>query len=84
MPRSLNDREIDELIALAREWCELNAAYQLQCASGSMRRDADNAFQIRLSQLNKRIEAIKRGDVKPRRRHWIIPLAGYMQWKVAK
>ena len=84
MSRRLNDREIDELIALAREWCEVNATYQFQCAAIPMSRDADNAFQNQLDQLNRRIDALKRGDAKPRPRHWIIPLAGYMQWKVAK
>src|SRR5262249_48743425 len=88
--RGLSEKEIDELMDRARMSCEATAAYRMKSEAGCMSAEEEAAIRRYLDYLDVRIEALKCGRrPKPKvertpRRHKIIPLASYTQWRVAK
>jgi len=85
MKPEMTEREVNELVELARCWCETNAAYRAQSESATLRPGDHEAMRQYLNYLDVRIQAMKHGtEAKRGGKSKIIPLATYMSWRAAK
>jgi hypothetical protein len=83
MKRGLSEREIDELIKLARESCEASADYRTRLHTGEIGADAEATIKKYLNYLDARIASYKRAG---RSHHAtkIVPIGACLTWKAVK
>ena len=68
MSKMRTERELDELIALAREYCSLRADYNYARAEGRLTQDQDSAALRTLTRLDEKLELLKSNSELDRRR----------------
>ena len=68
MKKMRTEREVEQLVALARHFCTLRAAYRCNRGEGRLSAEADAAAQRELAAIDARLELLKSNSELDRQR----------------